>query len=335
MQRKSPNIVVVKRETRFDDLMARWVSPALAAFRLERAHDQESMRRHDELSMTAPTRDERILEAVGFAAYESEDTAYEQCISEVRQAIEVGLPVKMLDRALLPTFDFWNTLAVVVVGQDGLVANTAKYVGEAPIVGVNPDPGRYDGVLLPFGAHSVGGAVRRVVDGRYPVAKVTFAEARLNDGQNLLGFNDLFIGCRTHVSARYTIEFGGHQEAHSSSGVLVSTGAGATGWFSSVFNMAAGIARFGGGDPPAQPKMQWGDRRLYWAVREPFRSRRSGCDMVIGALEEGQELVLESMMPKDGVIFSDGIESDCLEFNTGSIATVTVSKKSARLMLPN
>ena len=39
----------------------------------------------------------------------------------------------------------------MVVGQDGLVANVAKYSKHIPIVAVvNPDKERYDGVLLPF-----------------------------------------------------------------------------------------------------------------------------------------------------------------------------------------
>ena len=36
---------------------------------------------------------------------------------------------------------------------------------------------------------------------------VTLAEVVLIDGQRLLAFNDLFIGARTHVSARYRVEF--------------------------------------------------------------------------------------------------------------------------------
>ena len=63
------------------------------------------------------------------------------------------------------------------------------------------------------------------------------------DGQRLLAFNDLFIGARTHVSARYRVEYAGKQEQQSSSGLLVSTGAGSTGWLSSVMNMPSAVAK--------------------------------------------------------------------------------------------
>ncbi|MCC9032632.1 hypothetical protein LMH45_11125, partial [Neisseria gonorrhoeae] len=39
---------------------------------------------------------------------------------------------------------------VVTLGQDGMVANTLKYLNGQPLVGVNPEPKRWDGVLLPF-----------------------------------------------------------------------------------------------------------------------------------------------------------------------------------------
>jgi hypothetical protein len=79
--------------------------------------------------------------------------------------------------------------------------------------------------------------------------------------------------------------------------------------------------------------MNWEDRQLLWAVREPFRSKHSSADLVAGLLNEGSELVIGSQMPTSGVIFSDGVETDYLEFNSGSIARFTVSKQRARLVV--
>ena len=56
----------------------------------------------------------------------------------------------------------------------------------------------------------------------------------LDDGQTLLALNELFIGHHSHQSARYTISTGDNEERHSSSGVIVSTGTGATGWARSI-----------------------------------------------------------------------------------------------------
>jgi hypothetical protein len=222
---------------------------------------------------------------------------------------------------------------VVVVGQDGLVANTAKYVGDIPIVAVNPDPQRIDGVLLPFQVANVGQAVRRVLDGKFKKRPVTLAEVGLNDGQKLLAFNDFFIGAGSHISARYQLEYSGRSEPQSSSGILVSTGAGSTGWLSSVFNMAGGLAQFLGAKVQQRPSLAWEERKLVWAVREPFVSKRSRASLVAGWLEEKQELIVESLMPEQGVIFSDGIEADFLPFNSGTIARVKVSQQRANLVV--
>ena len=59
----------------------------------------------------------------------------------------------------------------------------------------------------------------------------------------------------------------------------------------------------------------------------------SGADLVAGLVEEGQELIVESRMPAGGVIFSDGIESDFLQFTSGAIARIGVARQRARLVV--
>src|SRR5678816_4769967 len=87
--------------------------------------------------------------------------------------------------------------------------------------------------------------------------------------------------------------------------------------------MAGGLAQFLGANVEKRPSLAWEDRKLVWAVREPFVSKRSRASLVAGWLEEKQELIVESLMPEHGVIFSDGIEADFLPFNSGTIAPVS------------
>lgn len=44
-------------------------------------------------------------------------------------------------------------------------------------------------------------------------------------------------------------------------------------------------------------------------------------------------LVVESLMPMNGIIFSDGIEADFLKFNAGNIATIGIAKEKANLVM--
>ena len=275
------------------------------------------------------------IESMGgeFSDYEQEDSAYHRSLEEVERSSRALLKTHVIDRSLLPNYLFAADELVIVVGQDGLVANTAKYALARPIIGVNPEPARYDGILLPFDARSASAALRQTIEGKAQIRTVTMAEAKLNDGQTLLAFNDFFIGVRSHVSARYRITVGGQSERQSSSGILVSTGAGSTGWMSSVFNMAEGIGRFVGAKMPKLKPLAWSDRQLLYVVREPFVSKTSGAKITAGAIVENEAIEIESQTPAGGVIFSDGIEADFLQFNSGAIAHVGLAKDSAQLVV--
>jgi len=325
-----PTIVVVTRQTRLEGLKSRWVTASAVKFRLKAAHDIERAQRGAARGGFKQTFADA---AADFDEYAREDETYHHVCETLQRELDFGLPVKFLDRSYVPNYDFWNCAAVVVVGQDGLVANTAKYVGATPIVAVNPDPLRFDGVLLPFAPSDARRAVGRVLENKYRRRRVTLAQVSLNDGQKMLAFNDFFIGASSHVSARYTLEVAGRSEAQSSSGVLVSTGAGSTGWMSSVFNMAAGVGRLLGENVKGGIRLDWEDRRLLWAVREPFASKHSQIGLTAGLLEEKSELIVESLMPAEGVIFSDGIEADFLPFASGAIARISAAEQAANLVV--
>ncbi len=301
-------LVIVTRKTRLQELVERFNTRSQAKFYIEHAGGD-------------------------FADYEREDDAYRSSLDVLRRSLDFELPQQLVDRMLVPTFQFQQQDLVIALGQDGLVANVAKYVGSQPIVAVNPEPERFDGILLPFLPDRARLAVSHVMEARANIRPVTLAEVKLGDGQKLLAFNDLFIGARSHISALYRISQGRKSEVQSSSGVLISTGAGSTGWMSSVFNMASGVARFCGGAPLKPDRMQWEDRRLLYVVREPFLSRHSQADLVAGMLESGEELILESLMPTGGAIFSDGMEADFLQFNSGAIARVRAAEQRAHLVV--
>ncbi len=274
------------------------------------------------------------IESLGgnFDDYVQEDEVFKRALELLQTQLTSEIKNKTIEREFLPSYLFSPKNLIVVIGQDGLVANTAKYAGGQPIIAVNPDKARYDGILLPFDTSNFIGGVRKALSGQGKDRRIHFAEAKLNDGQRLLAFNDLFIGPTSHVSARYRIAFGGQEEEQSSSGLIVSTQAGSTGWLSSVFNMAYGVAGiFEKNLQPKQPQLR--ENELLFTVREPFRSIRTQVGITAGILRKGNKLVLESYMPTNGIIFSDGIEQDFLNFNSGSIATVGLAEEYARLVL--
>jgi NAD kinase len=302
-------IILVTRKTRLDELIERFNTRAQAKFYIEHAGGD-------------------------FSGYVLEHDAYQQSLERVRRAVEIGLKIQVMDRALVPTYVFSKSDAIVTLGQDGLVANTAKYVQGQPILAVNPDPERFDGILLPFQPADLRPHLEQTIAGKARTRPVTLAQAKLKDGQRLLAFNDLFIGAGTHVSARYRIRHGDRRENHSSSGIIVSTGAGSTGWLSSIFNETSGILAFLGGKPVQPIRMEWEEERLFFVVREPFVSRHSQASIVAGTIPRNAPLALESQMPAGGVIFSDGVEADHLDFNSGAVANIGIAPEKANLIVP-
>ena len=181
---------------------------------------------------------------------------------------------------------------------------------------MNPDPRRFDGVLLPFQVRDLKGVMAEVLKDRRQCKKVTMAKVTLNDGRTLYAVNDFFVGPKTHVSARYVIRHGQREETHSSSGVIVSTGLGSTGWLKSLLTGADAISAALHGGPqaagkageakPPLPPMGWDADYLYFTVREPFPSRTTAATVVFGAVTAREGLRLSSLMAENGVISATG-----------------------------
>src|SRR6266849_675022 len=142
-------IVIVTLKTRIEELIERFNTREQAKFYIEHM-------------------------GLNFADYEREHDIYTKAVHRLRRDLD-GLTPKMqvIDRWFLPNFLFTPRDLVVAVGRDGLVANTAKYLDGQPIVGVNPDPSRYDGILVRFGVGQAKSGVLRVLEERAALSAVT------------------------------------------------------------------------------------------------------------------------------------------------------------------
>jgi hypothetical protein len=209
------------------------------------------------------------------------------------------------------------------VGQDGLVANAAKYLTGQPVLGINPDHDLFDGVLVRHEAAAAPDLLAATVTGRVKIEARTMVRAKLDDGQHLVALNEIFIGHRTHQSARYRIRWHDTEEAQSSSGLIISTGTGATGWARSIARQKARAFEL------PEPT----ESRLAFFVREPFPSRSTGTSVEEGTLTEGEAFVVASEMNELGTVFGDGIEADRLEFGWGMQLTVGIAPNRLNLII--
>jgi len=293
----APRVVVVSRHSERDELIARHGTRAAAEFYLRgRGRDlTEVEQRHG---------------ALGSA------------LAAVSGHIPVDWRRGHVDRADLDRFLFAPEDIVVVVGQDGLVANVAKYLDGQPVIGIDPEPGRNAGVLVPHPATGLPKLLAAVTTGQARYEDRAMAAATLDDGQVLTGLNEVYVGHASHQSARYVLRTPhGHTERQSSSGVIVGTGTGATGWCRS-------IARDRRADEllPAPA----GDT-LCWFVREAWPSPATGATLTAGALGGDGRLELTSEGDRL-VLFADGVEHDHLTLSWGQRVTIGLAPRRLRLV---
>ncbi len=299
MSALAPRVVVVHRRTELTELVAEHGTRGQVAFHLaSRGRD--------------------------LAELEAADAAVTAALAAVGAAIGPDLRRGAVERADLPRFLFDPEDVVVVVGQDGLVANVAQYLDGQPVLGVDPEPGRNPGVLVRHTPQEVAGLLAVLLD---PARRAragerrTLVRARTDDGQTHLALNELYLGHRGHQTARYRITGAGEAERQASSGILVGTGTGATGWCGSVHAERHSDLALPAPEEPA----------LAWFVREAWASPATGTTRTQGRIEAGEALTVQ--VETDGlVLFGDGIEADRITLRWGQEVRFTVADTSLLLI---
>jgi NAD kinase len=292
----APRAVFVVRETDYELLIARHATRDQARFFLE-------------------TRGQQIAEV------EQRHERFEAVLKAARAAVPGDWRQALVRRGDFDRFLFGPEDVIVAVGQDGLVANVAKYLGGQPVLGVNPAPDVHDGVLVRVPLAGLGRALVASREGDIVVEHRTMVEARLAGGARLLSLNEIFVGHRSHQSARYRISVGDSAEDQSSSGLIVASGTGATGWARSIM-LATGR------DIALAPA----ERAIGYFVREPFPSVATGTSLRAGKLTN-KSLMVTSRMNEGGVIFADGIEQDFLGFGWGETVTIAAAERTLALVV--
>src|SRR5688572_1922817 len=97
-------IILVTRKTRLQELIERFNTRDQARFYIEHSGGD-------------------------FADYQDEDDRYRRSLDKVHKEIDAGIKYQFIDRGIVPTFLFSAHDIVIALGQDGLVANVAKYAG--------------------------------------------------------------------------------------------------------------------------------------------------------------------------------------------------------------
>lgn len=295
MSSLNPRVVLVSRETEYTALLVKHGTRGQADFFLS-------------------TRGQKLAEL------EVRDALQSRALTSAKEAVPAEWPFVHVTREDLNRFLFTPEDIVVPIGQDGLVANIAKYLDGQPVIGVSPDPASSEGVLTRHGVDRLAGLLKSAAQGDVDIQARAMVEAKAGEGLSMLALNELFIGHRSHQSARYVVQSGSEEEFQSSSGMIVATGTGLTGWAKSI--MTATHRPF-----EITPE----DNRAAFFAREPWPSRTSGCKIAAGEINDNAQLSMLSRINEGGVIFADGIEQDFLPFDWGVQAQISMAEN--RLLL--
>ena len=292
-----PRCVIVERPTEYRELLARHATRGQAQFFLQQR-------------------------GISIDDVEARDAQFAAARAAVLAAVPADWRTALVSRDELDRFLFAEDDIVVAVGQDGLVANVSKYLRGQPVIGVNPSPGHNAGVLVTHAPDAVADLLADLVASRAVVQHRTMVEAAVDDGQRLTALNEVFMGHLGHQSARYELIVDGVRERQSSSGIIVATGTGATGWAASINRQRD--------ERVALPAPD--DGALAWFVREAWPSPATGTSLTEGLL--GRSDNLEVVSASDRLVcFGDGIETDALPLSWGQRLTVAVSDATLRLVV--
>jgi len=295
----APRAVLVHRRTELTDLLRRHGTRGQAAFflRIRGRNIEDVAARHE---------------------------AVQAAIAAVTSAIPADWRRGIIERADLPRFSFAPGDIVVAVGQDGLVANIAKYLDGQVVIGINPEPAINPGVLVPhppYAAPALLAAAAGARAGNHAEHRA-MVEAITDDGQQLTALNEIYLGQPGHQTARYTLTIPGRpDERQASSGLIVSTGTGATGWCRSAWLERHSALRL-----PAPT-----EGRLAWFVREAWPSPATGTTLTEGDLTAGHSLTVTAESDQL-VLFGDGIEADATPLAWGQTASIHLAARTLRLL---
>jgi NAD kinase len=219
---------------------------------------------------------------------------------------------------------FSNRDLVISIGGDATVLRPAGYLIDTPIIGINAQIQTSRGFLTSLNANNVN-ILEEILEGNYQTIQRQRAEVNRN-GKSVdeLVLNEIYFGTKQLGSSmRYSISFRGKQEEQRSSGLIVVTGTGSTGRYSSMAQ-----------DPLSFVKRDVSfpyDSRILKFMVDDLNRDYGDPSIIFGIIKEGEDIRLESRMNSNGYIASDG--NRVYDFNQGDVFRVRLSDRPLNVIV--
>ena len=223
---------------------------------------------------------------------------------------------RCVKREKLQRKDLRKTDLVITVGGDGTFLRTAHQISDTPVLAVSSGARYNEAFFSRASKENFPGKIKRILGGEFRMKKLTRLEASIN-GKRLpiMAINEVFAGNRTpYHTSRYELNVRGKKEFQKSSGVLIATKAGSSGWAKSAAKKKLAIPRGGFG----------------YAVREPYFGRLTNPTLLHGCLSSGEKIRIKSR-DYQGMVVMDSYERE-FTFLEGDVLEIGVSGKPLNLI---
>jgi NAD kinase len=221
--------------------------------------------------------------------------------------------------------------AVIALGGDDFLKLASQFVKDTPVLGVNSDPSFSHGVLLSTHIDQIQQVICALESGHYRIEPWARIQLTIDGHELSPALNDVVLGKRDfRQMSRHELEFRGERIIQRSSGILVASGAGSTGWFSSAglylgredrsFPREAPYLRFELREPQVRIATEDGIR----SVSLPPHTE--------GTLLPGESLRITSLNDDDGIASRDSI--DTIPFQRGAVAEISLSSTPLNMIIP-
>ena len=176
--------------------------------------------------------------------------------------------------------DLKNIALVISIGGDGTALSSSHFLLDKPLLAVNSAPGKSEGVLTTLNYHDLYRKLDEIKEGKFETELLERIEVYINNKlQNPLALNEVFIANeKAFLVSKYKLRIVKNgmikEEEQRSSGIIFSTGAGSTAWFSSA----------GGEQFSAQEKY------IKMIVREPYFGKLGKFSIVNETIDEKEEI---------------------------------------------
>jgi len=215
-----------------------------------------------------------------------------------------------------------NADLVIPFGGDNHFQYVSHFLDKTTILGVNSDPFLSEGALTSIRSDKIDEAIERIKSGNFTIENWTRLQVWLNETKvNNYAISEIFIGEeRRRDMSRHILEINRKKEEQKSSGIIITTGSGSTGWYDSSIRYLF----------PEGNKFDKKEKYARFLITEPYRGKLNGYSMLEGKLDYGQELNLYSLNDSQGNLLIDCLDE--FKFLRGDRVKIKISDHPLRVI---